>query len=234
MVSGIASARRRAGLSLLPTLAALAALCGCGSSDNGVASKSASEILAAARSAAEGASAVHISGEFVQGKIGSAINVDAASSHGARGTISLGSIHLEIILIGDTLYVKGKPGLPANKWVKGPTSNAQLAGLAIYITQTRLLKRLLSTASTVTKGAKTTLNGKKVVELKEAGSRVFQVRKLYTGSLYISTTGKPYPIQLVKRGLEHGTMTFSRWNEPVSLSVPAGAVDISQLKAGAR
>ena len=53
------------------------------------------------------------------------------------------------------------------------------------------LNRLLSTTAPVAKGAKTTINGQKAIEVKEAA-------KLYKGLLYVATTGKPYPIQLVK------------------------------------
>ena len=53
------SFRDRAGLPLV-ILVLGAALAGCGSSSNGVASESASEILAASRAAAQSASAVHL------------------------------------------------------------------------------------------------------------------------------------------------------------------------------
>lgn len=234
-------ARLRAAFSFTLVLALVlaAAISGCGSSDNGVASKSATQILAAAKFAAEGASSVHVEGQFAQGPIASALDVDAASSHGARGRISLGKLAFEVVIIGDTVYVKGSRGfygnlvgavasrIPSGTWLKLSGTQPQLAGL---VTQDKLLGRLLASPGTLTKGSTSAVNGQKVVELKQTGARVFTVTKLFTGSLYVATTGRPYPIQIVKRGLEHGTMTFSRWNEPVSLSAPAKAVDVNQLK----
>jgi len=53
-----------------------------------------------------------------------------------------------------------------------------------------------------------------------------QTAKLYSGALFIATTGKPYPVELVKHGKETGQTTSSGWNQPVSLSAPANAVAI--------
>ena len=75
----------------------------------------------------------------------------------------------------------------------------------------------------LTKGPITTINGQKAIELKTKG-------KLYTGAIYIAATGTPYPIEIVKHGRETGQTTFTGWNQPVTLSAPAGAVELSQLE----
>jgi hypothetical protein len=36
----------------------------------------------------------------------------------------------------------------------------------------------------------------------------------------------------VKGGSGGGTVTFDRWNESVSITPPANAIDIAQLRAG--
>jgi len=50
------------------------------------------------------------------------------------------------------------------------------------------------------------------------------------GSLFVASTGEPYPIEIVKRGSETGHITFTDWHQPVSLSAPSGAIDLSQLQ----
>jgi hypothetical protein len=55
--------------------------------------------------------------------------------------------------------------------------------------------------------------------------------KVYAGSLFIATTGKPYPIEQVKSGgRERGKTSFSGWGQPVPLSAPSPAVDIDAVK----
>ena len=55
-----------------------------------------------------------------------------------------------------------------------------------------------------------------------------------SGSLYVATSGQPYPVEIVKRGAETGRISFSRWNEHVSLSAPAGAIELGQLQHAPR
>ena len=70
------------------------------------------------------------------------------------------------------------------------------------------------------KGAITTVNGHKVIAVNDTTKG---------GTLHVATTGKPYPIEVQKKGSEGGRIAFDHYNEPVSLSAPANAVDLSQL-----
>jgi hypothetical protein len=47
----------------------------------------------------------------------------------------------------------------------------------------------------------------------------------------VATSGKPYPLQIAKGGSESGTITFSDWNKPVTITAPSNAVDLSELKS---
>jgi hypothetical protein len=51
------------------------------------------------------------------------------------------------------------------------------------------------------------------------------------GTLYVATTGKPYPIQITKSGTSGGKILFDRWNAPVTLVAPKHSIDLSQLQA---
>jgi hypothetical protein len=208
---------------------------GCGSSSNGVASKSASEILAASKTTAEAATSVHVTSKTAQGRLNAMTDLQL-TGEGGRAHISLLGIAFETIRTGDTLYIKGSPlfnkrlyrttglRLPEDAWLKTPAKDSPLAQLAVYTNlNSELGFMLTSTGNPLTKGATTTIDGQQAIELKETA-------KLYRGTFYIATTGKPYPIQIIKHGRETGLTTFTDWNRPVHVDSPTNAVDVSVLE----
>ena len=50
------------------------------------------------------------------------------------------------------------------------------------------------------------------------------------GTLYVATTGQPYPVELRAPGGQGGQIVFYRFNESVSPTAPAHSIDISQLR----
>ncbi len=219
----------------------LALLCGCGSSSNGVASKSPAEILATATSTAQQASSVHIQSHSANGALTLTLDM-SYTKDGAHGSISLLGIDYQMIRIGDTLYVSGNSRfyrelaqtlsghaasaiakLPAGTWLKAPVGTGPGSGLAAITDMNSELALILGRGTPAAKGAETTVSGQQAIELKQAA-------KLYVGSLFIATTGKPYPILQRKTGRETGQTNFSAWNQPVTLTPPANAIDISQLE----
>jgi hypothetical protein len=219
---------------LLPLALVLALpLVSCGSSDNGVASKQAGQILASARAAAQSASSVHM---VASSKIthGGSLKLDGSlAKDQAHVQVSLFGMTMEVIRDGDTLYVKGNRQfderlevtlgvkVPSGKWLKGTTSS--LGQIGSFTEIDRELPVILSGSGKVTKGAKVEIDGQPAITLK-------LTRKLYSGTLYVATTGEPYPLKLLKRGRETGQTTFTGWNDPVSLTPPANAIEISQLQ----
>jgi hypothetical protein len=215
--------------SVIAALAIAVSVAGCGgSSGNGVGSKSASEILAASKAAATSASSVDVIDKITQGPLSFTSHLELASN-GGRARVSFLARSFEAIRLGEVLYVRGNAaferqlsGIPPKRspgtWLKGSADSGELAQFAIYTSLRRELNLLLSTVRP-TKGHTTTVSGQKAIELKEIG-------KLYAGTLWIATTGKPYPIKLLKHGRESGQITFSGWNEPITLSAPANATTI--------
>jgi hypothetical protein len=217
---------------LFATMLALP-LAGCGSSDNGVAAKSASEILAATRAAAQSASSVHVTANSKVLK-GRGLTLDASlSKQQAHARISFFGYDLQTIRDGHTMYVKGNRQVderleatlgvkvPSGKWLKGSASS--LGQVGAFTDISKELSLILSGSGKVTKGARVKTDGQPAITLK-------LTRKLYSGTLYVATTGRPYPLKLTKTGRETGQTTFTGWNDPVSVSPPANAVDLSQLQ----
>lgn len=226
-------------LLLLITLALATSVAGCGgSSDQSTASKSPAKILAASRAAADAATSVHIVSTASLGRLSLTNDLELASD-GGRAKLSFIGLDYEVIRIGDTLYLKGNaalfrrlfhgggPHVPAGTWLEGSASTGRLARFAGLTDLSSRLALLLKGTDTLTKGATTTIDGQPAIELKEAA-------KLYAGTLAVATTGKPYPLQIVKRGRESGKTTFSGWNQPISLSAPANAIELSKLERSGR
>lgn len=221
-------------------LLSLAGLAGCGgsssSNSNGVASKSAERIVEQSKAAAKGAKSVHVSGEGTSEGSHFAFDLDLVGGKGGRGEISQNGMHIQIVLIGKTAYIKGdasfyrrfagKAGVQLfeGKWLKAPTSNEDIASLSSLADMGSLLDSALESHGTLKKGSATSVNGQPAIGVQDTSEG---------GSLYVATTGKPYPIQLLKSGAQSGKVAFDRWDEPVELTAPAHSVDVSELEKAA-
>lgn len=208
---------------------------GCGSgSDNGVASKTAQQILAASKAAIQNAGSVTIKSKGAQGRL-SVDNVELhLAQHDGQGNVTLLGTSFQMIRMGSTIYVKGGPefyeqlgithSVPQGRWVKAPATGS----LGAFTDLAQETSMLISTRQ-ITKGKRTRVDDQPVIELKIKG-------QLYTGRLYIKTTGEPYPLELEKTGEETAHTTFTDWNKAVTVKPPANATDITALmsKPGGR
>jgi len=224
--------RSRLLIAVFVVLAVLGAVSACGgSSDNGVPSKSPDAIVSAASSALEAVQTVHISGSVANGNTPVTLDLSLVSGRGATGSMSESGPSFQIVAIDQTVYINGSPAfwrhfggsVPAalltGKCMKAPETG-QFASLAEITDLNRLISGLLASHGTLTKGPTTTINGRKVIAVSDATRG---------GTLYVATTGKPYPIQVSKPGPQGGRLAFDRFNQPMSLTSPPNAIDIWQL-----
>jgi hypothetical protein len=209
----------------------LAAGCG-GSSGNGVASRSPAAILRAAKSAASKASAVHVQGSVREGSQTININMDAGS-HGGKGTITLRGATADIRVVSSTAYLKGDrhfyeivahgssgvASLLAGKWLKVPANDPSFRSFSSLSNVQQVMGSALKAHGHLRKAGTKTVNGQSVVGIRESGAN--------GGTLYVSTTGKPYPVEFTKSN--KGTIVFSQWNESVKVTAPKGAVSLGSL-----
>lgn len=228
----------RRSLSLVLALLALSlpALAGCGSSSsgNGVASKSAEEIVAEAKKAADGASSVHVSGSVNSGGSPVTLDLNLAAEKGASGEISQNGSTFKVIIDGSDAYISGSDAfyrklggaaaaqLLAGKWLKISTNTPEFASFGSLTNMRKLLDTVLVGHGSLEKGSTTTIAGQRAIAVKDTTRG---------GSLYVATDGKPYPLQITKGGSEAGTISFDKWDEPVSISAPASSVNLSELKS---
>jgi hypothetical protein len=228
------------GVLLAALLALLLAACGGGSSSssgNGVADKSPAAIIAATKAAADGAKSVHVSGSLVSGGSPITLDMNLLAGKGGRGQLSQDGLSFELIEVGGTVYIKGSQAfykhiggsaaaqLLQGKWLKAPASSADFASLGQLTNLRALVDQTLSDHSSLSNSGTSTVKGQKVVGITD---------KSKGGTLYIAATGKPYPVEIAKSGSGTGSITFDSWDEPLTLSAPANAIDVAALQAGSK
>ena len=221
-------------------ITALLTVSACGSSgtaststapaSNGVADKSADEILKAAQDAAKAETSVHMVGTVKQDSGEMKIDMQVEKGGKAVGTIVMAGATLEIITTGTKVYVKGDKAfwdsqagegaydLIGDKWVAS-TSDADLASFKDFTDFTTAVSQMLTPSGTVTKTEASTVDGQAVIGLKDGDK----------GTLWIATTGDPLPVKI--DGGAEGGVAFTDWGAAVKVTEPAAAdvLDPSQL-----
>jgi hypothetical protein len=223
-----------AGLALV--VATTLAGCGGSSSGNGVASKPPAEILAAAKTAANGASAVHVSGSTVTTGTPITLDLSLVANKGGRGQITENGLSFELIELEGTIYIKGSSAfykhfagaaaakLLQGKWLRASATSASFVGLSSLTELHKLLDAALaSSGKTLVSTGTRTVKGQAVVGVKDTAQGE---------TIYVATTGKPYPVAATKSGAGGGTIAFAEWDKPVTLTAPTNAVDMEQLQHG--
>jgi hypothetical protein len=207
------------------TVCLVAAGCGSSSSGNGVASKPPLQILQAAVGAMKAAKSVHISGTITKGTQTIVIDATTFSNGDVDGTFTESGNPAEIIKIGSTDYLKtnaafyestGAPSSIANlmggKWIELPDSSA---GFGNALTLIAVANSFQKNHGSVTPGGTSTLNGTPVV----------LVHSSTGGTLYVATTGTPYPLEVTNSSKKSGTgaITLTQWNQGNVPTPPPGA-----------
>jgi hypothetical protein len=225
----------RAALGLVLAAALLAGCGGSSSSGNGVASKSPDQIVAAAKTAAAGAATVHIAGSVTSEGKPISIDMELVAGKGAKGHLTLEGLGIDVIEVEHVFYLNGSAAfykhlagaaaaqLLQGKWLKAPTSGGNFSSLAQLTDLGKLIDSTLASHGKLTGAGTSTVSGQKVVGVTDASKG---------GTLYVAATGQPYPLELTKGGTSAGKIVFDRWNQPVTLTPPANAINVNQLQSG--
>jgi len=210
----------------------IALVAGCGGSSSGEAQKSASQILADTKAAAQSAKSVHYVGTINQNGSRLHLDLQLVAGKGGKGTLTIGGHRIDIVRIGQKVYFKGDEAfyrqfagaaaaqLLAGKWIASPSTSGNFSSFT-PLTDIGKLFGLIKTKGTISKGAQSTVDGQKVIAITSSvpGS----------GTIYVATTGTPYPVELAGPSKSSGSLHFSDWNGTVTLVAPSGAIDLSKL-----
>ena len=229
------SRQRIAWLPLLAVVAALLLLAGCGGKkgpkDNGVAKMSPTDALTQVKDAVNSATSVRIVGTGTSSGQPLALNLKLVKGKGGAGHITVNGLSFDIIRIGDKAYFKGSSSfwskfggsaaaqLFNGKWLVAPANKGELASFTPLTNLTALTNQVLSSHGTLKMGDTTEINGQPAVAIVDQSNG---------GTLYVATTGPAFPLKLTP-GKGQGAITFSDWNQPVTLTKPAKAIDYSKL-----
>jgi hypothetical protein len=226
---------RAIGVSTLLLTVLLAAGCGggTGSPRSGEAAKPATKVLAAATKAADTAGSVHVAGQIAAGGNEVGVDLSLARGKGATGSATLGGANVDVVVVGRKGYIRAGADfwrqftqavplaqLLAGKWLEIPAGNARFGAVTSLANAQTFFGQLTSGHGTLANHGETTYKGRKVVAIYDTTKHA---------TLYVAATGKPYPVAFVGAGGQSGTVTFDRWNDPVTLKAPAGALNFSQL-----
>jgi len=146
--------------------------------------------------------------------------------------MSQNGLGFQIVAVRPEVYINGSQSfwktfggsaaaqLLSGKWLKAPATG-QLSSLATLTNVQKLFNQLLSSHGKLAKGKTTTIHGQQAIAVTDTTNG---------GTLYVATTGKAFPLEISKTGAQGGQITFDHFNQPVTLTPPANAIDISQLK----
>jgi hypothetical protein len=220
-------------------LLAVAALAGCGSSSsssgNGLAAKSPEQIVAEAKAAATSAATVHMTGSIISENKPISLDMELVAGKGAKGHIALEGLGIDVVQVEHAFYLKGSTAfyqhiagsaaaqLLQGKWLKAPASGGNFASLAQLTDLGKLIETTLASHGTLSRAASANVGGVQAVAVSDTTRG---------GTLYVSATGTPYPLEIAKGGSGSGRIVFESWNQPVTLAAPANAININQLQSG--
>ncbi len=182
-------------------------------------------ILAQATKAAGSARSVRIIGESPSASLDLVVTQD--SSDGKR---TAGDTTLKTRVVDGVIYIKAdeaywteafnakKAKKIGNKWVAGELNNPKLESFKQTSTKKPLLRQFLRLDQTAQVGEVGVAQGQPAVPLTAS-----------IGTLWVATTGKPYPLQLNSSPdqPEVSEVTFTEWNEKVTIKAPPKKQTIS-------
>jgi hypothetical protein len=192
-----------------------------GGPDNGVAAKPPNVIVQEANHAISSASSVHVAGSISNNSVPLTLDLNLVAGKGGTGALSEAGLSFRVITVAQDLYIQGTRAFwshfqgPAvarqfgGRWLQAPASG-QFAPIAALTNQELLFGKVLLSHGRLKKVGITTVNGQRVVGVRDSTAG---------DTIYVAATGKPYPVEIVKRG--SGRIVFDRVNQPVVLKPPA-------------
>jgi len=231
----------RARLVLVPVALATAIVAGCTPSgptaapttvpaDNGVAALPAEEIVARSQAALGRVSSYRMSG--VMTNQGQTAKIDLRNGgHNVKGIIEIDGQALEILRIGEDLYMKASDtfwkqfipsqqqnvlALLSGKYVKVDASNESFSAL----TEAFDVSEIVKTDGAVTKASPTVINGTPAIGLVSGEQH---------STLYVATVGEPTPLRIEGQSGQ-GNIDFTDYDKPIEFAAPASS-EVFDLKS---
>ena len=208
---------------------------------NGVADKPPAEILTAAQDALRNAGSVHVKGNGTEDGQVYAIDMRIKGTRGARGTVTVRHNPVEILRVGQDAYVKGGADfwfdltgdraateLLKGKYLKARRGDPDLKALLAFTDTAAFAEESLKPDGAVTKADRRTVAGVDTVGVTFTSDEG-------KATVYVATTGKPYPMYLSTTGKtadETSTLDFLEYDQPLEVKPPPPDLVVDLSKVG--
>ena len=157
--------------------------------------------------------------------IGRSSDCEGTFSEGAKGSFQL-------ILIGKTVWVKPNDtfwkvnggtdssvlSILAGKWIEDSSGGSGLGSLSTMCSLSGMFGSLKSTATDLTKGTTSTVDGQRVLSLTQSGQ---------AGTVYVSDTADPVIVRMAQPGAGGGSVDLTEYGAPFSVTAPPASQTLS-------
>jgi hypothetical protein len=195
---------------------------------------SADQIATKAVADLKAASTVHVTGDVSSSGQTYDLDLTLVRAQGCTGTMAVaGTGSFKLIAIGNQVWIKPdqqfwqKEGATAavlnvvsGKYLK-VKATSQLGSLSGFCQPSQLAGSFGRPAAGLVKGTTTTISGQQALQIKDTGD---------SASILVSDTAKPQILRL--SGGSQGTIDFSSYNSPVTLTAPPAADTLDGAKYG--
>jgi hypothetical protein len=201
-------------------------------SPNGEQSRTPAQILVDVKAAVATAKDCHVKGSGVSNGSSLSLDLSLASGQGGKGHIATGGLGFDVIRIGQRLYFKGDKNflvhyagataasLFLGRWFVVSSTSSGFSNFAPLTDLSALVDHLLASHGPLRVGQTTVIDGEPAVALIDTSNG---------GTLFVSTVGKPYPLELRSN---KGLISFENWDTPFTLTAPANPINYAKLTAG--
>jgi hypothetical protein len=213
-------------------------LAGCGgggAKSNGIVEMTPTQILAQMKKDVANAKSVHITGTGTSSDTQLSLDLQLVRGTGGSGRIEIGGYAFDIVRIDNKLYFKADKtalkhfagsvvaNLLAGRWFVVPAGSGGFGSFTPFTDMRKLMKQILTASGRVEKGNESKVDGQPAIALTDTKKG---------GTLYVATTGPAYPLQLKTGKNRTGTISFTDWDHPVTLTAPKDALDYKKLTGG--
>jgi hypothetical protein len=181
---------------------------------------------------------VRISGTIDQGKVPITLSLLVNGDGEGGGVFRQNGSTIQLKRVGPLLYfnapskfwaahaTKAQTKSYGGKWIEVSALDSRFQSFDQFLNAGDLVTAVFQGHTTpLTLSKVTKLNGHKVVIV---GDTVTVKGKTNSGFMYISATGRPYVLRIVDKGpSQTGTINFSSYGKPVSISTPPEPINLS-------
>jgi hypothetical protein len=201
------------------------------------AGKSAAQILADAQRAVLSVRTFHVAGAIRRASDDLKIDLHFAGTKGAYGSIEYAGVPFNMVRIGPAVYFKApaafyaKAGMAgqvthtiAGRWIKAGAQGPGFSKFANFMSTGQFFRSILGSAASA---GMVKVPGVRII----GGTPAVALSDLRNGArLYVAARGPALPLR-IDGPYGSGSMNIVGYGQPVTLTAPNGALDLSGIKA---